>query len=207
MNCTNSVNIRKCMRRVRNFSGIISLIFGIFVLIFILCLPLVGIYFDYNTSGSSMEPALTDAVDIRLGPKWVPHENLKVGDIIVFRQEDYQESEGPPGAAYVPVWNKDQTKIQFVPEMESEEKAKEYIWVRHRVIAIRENCLITKGDSNECRDFPAVKFEEYQGKIVWHMNHINWLFKAMYRYGLWGGCLIMFLVSSFFLQRDKKAIE
>ena len=192
------------MKIIQIVSGIISLFFGIFAVVFIAILPLMGIYFDYNIQGASMEPALTNDVDIRLSPEWVPYEDLEVGDIILFRQKDYLESNMPPGIVYAPEWNEDHTKFQLVRQTELEEESPKYIRVRHRIIAINEDGLVTKGDNNEFRDFLPVKSEEYQGKIVWHMNHINWLFKAMYRYGLWSGCVILFLIISFFLW-DKKA--
>ena len=191
------------MKKIQIVSGMISLFFGLFALVFIAILPLMGIYFDYNIYGASMEPALTNAVDIRLSPKWAPYEDLKVGDIILFRQKDYLESNMPPGAVYVPEWNKDHTKLDLVRQTELEEEPPKYIRVQHRIIAISEKGLVTKGDKNEYPDFLSVKPEEYQGKIVWHMNHINWLFKAMYRYGLWAVCVILFVVTSFNLG-DKK---
>ena len=163
-----------------------------------------GIYFDYDTYGSSMEPALTDEVTIRFSPERAPFKDLQVGDIILFTQIDYQENNMPPGAVYTPEWNEDHTKLQFVRETELEEESQKYTNILHRIIGINENGLITKGDNNELQDFLPVKSEEYQGKIVWHMNHINWLFKAMYRYGLWLGCSILFIVLSF-IPWEKKA--
>ena len=190
------------MRTLQIVSGIISVFFGIFALVFVSILPMMGIYFDYNSHGASMEPALTDAVEIRLSPERAPYEDLQVGDIILFRQADYRENSGPPGEAYAPEWNKDHTKLHFVSQTELEESPK-YMHVQHRIIAINENGLVTKGDNNAFQDFLSVKSKDYEGKIVWHMNHINWLFKAMYRYGLWAVCVILFLVTSFYVS-DRK---
>ena len=190
------------MRIIQIITGIISLFFGLFAVLIMVFFPLAGIYFDYNSHGSSMEPALTNAVDIRISPKWTPFDELQIGDIIVFRQEDYPEDR-PPGKVYALAWDKDHTKFQLVPEVEPEE-TKKYILIRHRIIAINENSLVTKGDNNELRDLQTVQPENYQGKIVWHMNHINWLFKAMYQGGLLIGCTILFFVSSLLLQSAEK---
>ena len=177
--------------------GIISLFFGIFALVFILILPCTGVYFDYNSHGASMDPTLNNAVTIRISPERAPFEDLQVGDIILFRQKDYQENNMPPGVVYTPEWDEDHTKFRLVRQTEIEEEHPKYILVQHRIVEINEKGLVTKGDNNEYRDFLPVRFEEYQGKVVWHMNHINWLFKAMYRYGLWSGCMILFFVLSF----------
>ena len=137
-----------------------------------------------------MEPTLTNHVDIRLGPELVPYEELRVGDIIVFRQED-----GPPGRTFLPEWNDEHNKYQFIPDTEQEE-AKKYIRVMHRVISINKNGLITKGDNNEFVDFFPVKADDYQGKIIWHMNHIDWLFKGLYRYDIQYLCSCLYIVPS-----------
>ncbi len=188
------------MKTIQIISGIISYFFGIFALVFIIILPLMGIYFDYNTNGTSMEPTLINDVYIRLSPKLVPFEDLQVGDIIRFRQIDYQ---GPPGPVYVPEWNEDHTQIHFTRQTELTQEPNKYTLIHHRIIAINENGLVTKGDNNELSDYPPVKPEEYKGKIIWHLNHINWLFKAMYKYGLWLGCTILYFVISYF-PRSKK---
>lgn len=191
------------MRIIQIILGIITLFFGIFALVFILILPLTGIHFDYNTNGTSMNPTLTNAVDIRFSPERAPYEDLQVGDIIVFKQWDYAENNLPPGPVYVPVWNENHTKVQFVHQTALEEEQKKYILLRHRIIRINEKGLVTKGDSSEYEDFLPVKPEEYLGKVVCHINHINWLFKAMYRYGLWWGCLILFIIVSLNLWNKK----
>ena len=193
------------MKIIQIIVGIISVFFGIFAVVFIAILPLMGIYFDFNTHGASMEPTLTNDVSIRLSPERAPYEDLQVGDIIVFRQKDYQEINGSPGEVYVPEWNEDHTKFRLVPQTELGEESPKYMLIRHRIIAINENGLVTKGDNNAYQDFPLVQSKEYEGKLVWHMNHINWLFKALYRYGLWTGCTILFLVMSFYLRRETKA--
>ena len=109
----------------------------------------------------------------------------------------------PPGAVYVPEWNEDNTKINLVRQTEIEEESQKYILIHHRIIEINEKGLVTKGDNNEYQDFLPVKSEEYQGKIIWHMNHINWLFKAMFKYGLWSGFTILYIIISFFLWYKK----
>ena len=194
----------KNMRIIQIILGIISLFFGLFALVFILILPLMGIHFDYNTNGSSMNPTLTNAVDIRLSPERAPYEDLQVGDIIVFKQWDHAANNMPPGPAYNPEMNEDHNQLEFVRQTELEEQ-KKYILVRHRIIEISEKGLVTKGDNSEWPDFLSVKPEEYQGKIVWHMNHINWLFKAMYRYGLWSGSLVLFIIVSTIYGIGKKS--
>ena len=191
------------MKTIYIISRIISFFFSAFALVFIVFLPLTGIYFDYDTHGSSMEPALTNEVTIRLSPERVPFEDLQVGDIILFRQKDYQKNNMPPGVVYTPEWNEDHTRLQLIHETELEEESQEYINIQHRIIEINEKGLVTKGDNNEFQDFLTVKPEEYQGKIVWHINHINWLFKAMYQYGLWLGCTILFLLCPSFRGKRK----
>jgi len=193
------------MKEIYIITGIISFFFGIFALVFIVFLPLTGIYFGYNSHGTSMEPTLKNPVTIRLSPKWAPFEDLQAGDIILFRQEYKLENNGVPGVVYVPKFNKDHTKLQFDRQTEIEKESLQKIYVMHRIIALNKNSLITKGDNNETRDFFSVKPDEYQGKIVWHMNHINCLFKVMYRYGLWLGCTILFYIMSFL--RDKNAFD
>ena len=192
------------MKIIQITLGIISLFFGIFALVFILILPLTGIYFDYNTNGTAMNPALTNAVDIRLSPERAPFEDLHVGDIIVLKQWDYAENNMPPGPVYVPELNEDYSKLRFVRQTEIEEEQKKYITVRKRIIEINEKGLVTKWDISEYPDFLTAKPEEYQGKIVWHMNHINWLFKAMYLYGLWGVCLVLFILVSYYSECVKE---
>ncbi len=187
------------MKTIQIISGIISLFFGIFGLVFIIILPLTGIHFDYNINGTSMEPTLKNEVTIRLSPKLAPFEDLQVGDIILFRQIDYQG----PGIVYVPEWNEDHTKFHLTRQTELAEDPQKYKLIQHRIIAINENSLVTKGDNNEYPDFQPVKPKEYQGKIIWHLNHINWLFKAMYRYGLFLGCVILYYVLSFFPKNAK----
>ena len=126
-----------------------------------------------------------------------------MGDIILFRRKDYQEDDGPPGEVYSPEWNKDHTQFRLVPQTELVEGSPEYIHIRHRIIAISEKGLVTKGDNNAYQDFLPVQAKDYEGKIVWHMNHINWLFKAMYRYGVWMGCTMLYIILSFYLENDK----
>ena len=192
------------MKKIYIISGIICFFFGIFDIVFIEILPLAGIYFDYNIKGHSMEPRLTNDVDIRLSPTRVPYEDLQVGDVILFKQWDYEDNNMPPGIEYVPEWNKDHSKLRLVRQTELEEEQKKYSLVRHRIIEINEKGLVTKGDNNEDPDIFPVKPEEYQGKILWHLNHINWLFKVMYQYGIWLGCSILFIDMSFFPWGKKK---
>ena len=182
------------MKTIYIISGFICFFFGIFYIVFIAILPKTGIYFDYNIYGHSMEPTLINDVDIRLSPERASFVDLQVGDIIVFKQWDYAEDNMPPGLAYVPEWNEDHAKLQFIHQTELEEEQKSYILIRHRIVEINEKGLLTKGDKNEYQDFLSVQPEEYQGKVVWHLNHINWLYKAMYQHGIWLGCSILFFV-------------
>ena len=189
------------MKTLQIISGIVSLIIFLFGLVFFSILPIAGIHFDFNGRGTSMEPAMIDSVELRLEPERAPYDSLQIGDIIVFRYPD-SSTYSSAGMKYVAKWDEDHTVVSLVAETE-EEKEKTYTRFCHRIIDITEDGLITKGYNNEYQDPLYIQPEDYQGKVVWHMNHIDWLFKVIYLYGAGMGCVFLFLGATFVLWKRK----
>lgn len=185
----------------------------IFVVVFatmslIICggiLPHFGIEVSANIDGCSMYPVISDG-SLVVGIK-SPYEDLKVGDIIMFRtREEYATMD----TSYIKDTTREDGIDAFTAEVPatddaSDENPNEEIHylkheqIIHRIIRIDDDGIYTRGDYNYTDD-PFPVFEEgYVAKVIWYVDYLGIPFKILFSHKLIFWLMGIIMVLSIFL--------
>ena len=171
-----------------------------------------------SSTGTSMYPVMS-YYTLTIGNETVPFEDLKVGDIIVYRERvgshfspnQYRSPWGKtdePESTPVPTTSPAPTTSPTPLYKDEGIEYKPRDSIVHRIIEVidgpGDRALICQGDNNPKADpFPVMK-SGYIGKVVWFSNELGPVFNAVYRsplmlvpiaaFAILGVCLIRMLM-------------
>ena len=182
------------------------LLYLIGVIVFFIIFPANG-YRSSTTAGTnSMYPVLIGK-SLIIENKNIPFEDLKVGDIITYREPvDWGSNVFRTEKKTVKIWKKGEPEPTPTPTPLYKDEGIEYKaeYIVHRIVEVidgqGDRALICKGDNNPENDpFPVMK-SGYIGKVVWFSSELGPVFNAVYRghiilvpmavFGILGVCLV-----------------
>ena len=147
--------IVRVLKKIEIILLILSSLCTLFVIVAGGILPAHGINIMASTRGDSMYPTIQEgALFVWYDRDRVPFEDVKAGDIIIFREQDRNYSDDVPTPDYT-----------------------KYHAIMHRAVEIIEDtdrAIITAGDGNGYTDQWPVLNRDYIGKVVYHRNNIGW---------------------------------
>lgn len=138
-------------------------------------LPVFGVHLLSTNTGESMEPNKHwGAFSIWVEPSIAPFDELKVGDVIIYRERKHVISSGftinntikgssSTPSTTDPVENAKPTVVAYIPGSYAE----------HRVYEVRGDEVFTWGDGNPEPDDDPVIESGYVGKVVWYVNYVG----------------------------------
>ena len=150
-----SKKILRVLIKIEIILIILTFLCSLFIILAGGTLPSRGINIMASTKGDSMYPTIQEgALFIWYDRDRVPFEDVEVGDIIIFREQDRNYSDDVPTPDYT-----------------------KYHLIMHRAVEIIEDTdrsIITEGDGNGYTDQWPVLNRDYIGKVVWFRNDIGW---------------------------------
>ena len=165
---------------------------GVLYMILFAVLPIFGVHLCITNTGESMEPNMHfGAFSVWVEPKVAPFDELKVGDIIIYRERKQVTSgsfaigntkKGSTAAA-IPA-STDPVETENI-ETESTEPAKREVqyypgkYAMHRVYEVNGGEVFTWGDGNPEPDDDPVIESGYVGKVVWYVNYVGRVFQVL----------------------------
>lgn len=144
-------------------------------------LPVFGVHLLSTNTGESMEPNKHwGAFSIWVEPSIAPFDELKVGDVIIYRERKHVISSGftinntikgssSTPSTTDPVENAKPTVVAYIPGSYAE----------HRVYEVRGDEVFTWGDGNPEPDNDPVIESGYVGKVVWYVNYVGRVFQVL----------------------------
>ena len=177
----------KHIRRLLTVTIPILSIAALYLLLFAV-LPVFGVHLCSTNTGTSMEPNMHwGAFSIWVEPSVAPFDELKAGDIIIYRERkhvmsaSYSVKNTMKGSTTTPAVTSTPAPLE-TEKTESMEGVVAYIpgsYAEHRVYEVRGDEVFTWGDGNPEPDDDPVIESGYVGKVVWYVNYVGRVFQVI----------------------------